>query len=274
LAENTRAQPDIFERLRRRGVAYEQVMRVVQFDLPQNLFFFARQYGNRTINEVLKRIQSWKQFLQRDFLLTDDQRSTVAQWIRLTESQVWATIRDANFVIGDWVLSWGATPPGENADGERVMSAIRVTATNRATGEKRRHEIPGQRPGVPPAFGEEYQEAFKALGLLDQLGLGAPGPSLISRRSDQGWPVYARMIPRLYDLLAPKYPSRGHYSAQIDLDGMVKGQARYPKELLGDMLEILRMHHPHVFGKTTTSQVKAAVMRHLSGKARQGKPTL
>jgi hypothetical protein len=80
------------------------------------------------------------------------------------------------------------------------------------------------------------------------------------------------MIPRLYDLLTPHYQGRVHHSEKIDLQCTVNRPARYPKELLEDMLEILKMHHPHVFEKTTSNQLKAAIQRHLDGKSSQASP--
>lgn len=265
--------PDIFERLKRRGIEYERVMEIVQFEMPQNPFFFARQFGNRTIKEVLKHIESWKQFLKREYVLTEELKAKVTQWVQMTEDSVWATIRDTNFQIGVWTLCWYLTPPGEAPDGERVVSGVRVTATNQTTRAQRTHELPGCRVGTRRAFGEEFQEIFKALGLFSQLWLGAPGPSLISGRGSQGWPVYARMIPRLYELLAPHYQARGHHSEKIDLQDTVNRPARYPKELLEDMLEILKMHHSQVFERTTVQQLKAAIQRHLSRKPTQATHT-
>jgi len=266
------AQPDICTRLKQRGVEYEHVFHIVQFDVPQNPFFFARQFGNRTIKEVLKHIESWKRFLEHEYVLTEELKAKVTQWVRMTEDSLWTTIRDTNFQIGDWTLCWNSTPPGkvETPDGEHVGSGVRVTATNQTTGEQRKHELPGYRPRAPRPLSEQYQEIYKALGLFDELWLKAPGPFLISGRASQGCPVYARIIPRLYELLAPHYQARGHYSEKIDLQGTVNRPARYPKELLRDMLEILRMHHPHVFEKTTVPQLKAAIQRHLSRKPAQG----
>ena len=265
------SQPDIFEKLKQRGVEYEHVIHIVKFDVPQNPFFFARQFGNRTIKEVLNHIESWKHFLKQEYALTEELKAKVADWLQMTGDSVWATIRDTNFQIGDWTLCWYLTPPGkvETPDGEHVGSGVRVTATNQTTGEQRTHELPGYRLKTPRPLSEQYQEIYKALGLFDQLWLKAPGPLQISGRASQGWPVYARMIPRLYELLAPHYPARGHYSEKIDLQDTVNRPARYPQALLRDMLEILRMHHPHVFENTTIPQLKAAIQRHLDRKSSQ-----
>jgi len=272
--ENIQGQPDIFERLKQRGIEYEQVMKIVQFGMPQNPFFFARQFGNGTIKEVLKHIESWKQFLKGEYLLTEDLKRKAAQWVEGTEGLVWATIRDINVQIGDWNLVWLSTPPGqvETPDGEHVDSGVRVVATNQKTNEQRTHELPGYRRSAPRPLSEQYQEIYAALGLSDELWLRAPGPFLISRRAAQGWPAYARLIPALYDFLLPHYRSPGHYSDKIDIevgDRVLTRHARYPKELLDDMRVILKMHHPNVFEKTTINQLKAAIQRHVSRKPTQ-----
>ncbi len=76
--------PNIFERLRKRGIEYEQVRQVVQSEVPQFPFFFARQFGDRTFKDVLEYIHDWKDRhwkdrLKDDFLLTEDQKAKVAQ---------------------------------------------------------------------------------------------------------------------------------------------------------------------------------------------------
>ena len=73
------ANPELFETLEKRGIDYEQVRQVVEFDLPQFPYFFARQFGDRTFKEVLEHIDDSKQFLKRNFLLTEDQKAKVAQ---------------------------------------------------------------------------------------------------------------------------------------------------------------------------------------------------
>ena len=269
--ENAYMQPEFFERLKQRGIEYERVFHIMQVDVPQNLLFFARQFEKRTIEELLQHIESWKQFLKQDYVLTEELKAEVTRWVRMTEDFVWATIRDANFQIGDWTLYWFLTPPGEAPDGERITSGVRVTATNQKNGEQRKHELPGYRRSARRALSDDCQELYKALGLFDQLWLGTAGPFLISRRAAQGWPVYSRMIGRLYDVLAPHYDSGSHYSEESDraCAGKLERPARYSKDLLEDMLTILRMHHGTFFEKTTVKQLKARIQRLLSRKSTQ-----
>lgn len=264
---DTQKQLAVFERLKQHGIDYQKVREAVEFDLPQNPFFFARQFGSRTIREVIRHIESWKLFLKREFLLTAEVKAKIEWDIKATEAFIWAAIRDANYEIGDWIVQWTFTEVGkvETPDGEHVGSGLRVTATNRTTGEKRAHEVPGSVPSAPRAVASEYTEIFKALGLFDELWLGSPRPFYISRRSRQGWPVFSRMIRRLYEVMAPHYKSRGYYSERTGGKDAFQSErrARYPKELLEDMLAVLRMHHPWVFSETTANHLKSAIQHHL-----------
>jgi hypothetical protein len=74
------------------------------------------------------------------------------------------------------------------------------------------------------------------------------------------------IIPQLYEFLAPRYSSRAHHSEKRDT-AAVQRKALFPKELLEDMLDILRMEYPHIFGQTTLNQLKATIQRHLARKA-------
>lgn len=58
------------------------------------------------------------------------------------------------------------------------------------------------------------------------------------------------IIPQLYEFLASHYVNLGHHSEMKDT-AVLKRKALFAKELLEDMLEILRMEHPEVFGQTT-----------------------
>lgn len=273
-APDLNTAPDIFERLKRHGVEYWEVKRVALANLPQFPFAFAKHFGNRTIRQVLKQIETWKQFNERDFLFEADLKDAITKRIHLHEDTVWACIRDANFRIREWVLEWNFTPPGrvETPDGLRVNSGMIVKATNQVTGAVHSHEIPGDVGTAPRRLSDMCKEAYQALDLFDDLWLGAPGPLLVSkRRRPQGWPLYMRwVIPPIYDLLAPRYLSPAHYSEERDRDGgPVTRAALYSKELLSDMLEILKREHPQVFDGTTENDIKAAVQRHHSRKASQ-----
>lgn len=91
-----------------------------------------------------------------------------------------------------------------------------------------------------------------------------------SKRKRQGWPLFTRLIiPRLYEFMAPYYPSPGHYCAKLDGSlAEAKRPARFPKEILADMLEILRQEHPYAFENTTQSQLKSVLQRYLAKRGR------
>jgi len=257
---------DIYEKLERRGIQPGRIKQVVLLNQPREAFFFALHFGNRTIKQVLEHIEWWKQALKGEFLLPDDLKANIAQSMRATEDFVWGVIRENNARIGNWDIRWCWLPTASTgpADGE-AFTGMQVKAANLTTGEVRTHEL-SPRKMKDARRSELYQEAFKALGLSDELWLGAPRPFLISCRDPRGWPLFTRwVIPPLYELLAPAYTSQGHYSETTDnTSPHLRRSALYPKELLEDMLELLRTEHPGFFKHMTIAQLKAALQRHVS----------
>jgi hypothetical protein len=242
-------------------------MQIVQFNQPGLPYHFALHFGKRTIRSFLNRIASWKQFLAGDFLLTPDQKAQATVWIKMVETYIWAVVRDANIEIGDWKLRWLAHPPETGPDGKAMTSAITVKAMNRGTKEIRLHEIPGKPVTAPIDFAAQMEEMYTALGLRDQLSLESPYEDFMNKRSAKGWPVYTRIIPPLYDYLLPHYQSPGHYSNGTDNDAGPTPLAMYPKELLEDMLIILKTHHGYFLGDFTTADLKGHIQRHLERNA-------
>jgi hypothetical protein len=167
-------------------------------------------------------------------------------------------------------------PTGKDESGTLVYirPALRITACQRDTGEIRRASIPHEPLDAPDLRANSFQRAFEELGLWEQLEKGSLRRYFISSRKAQGWPMYTQaIIPQLYEFLAPHYPNRGHHSEQRDRT-VEKRKALFPKELLEDMLDILRMEHPHVFGQTSVNQLKASIQRHLPRKANSIKSPL
>ena len=269
LVQGRPGDPEIFKKLERRGVDYTQVMQIVEFSQPGYPFPFARYFGKRTIRDVLAWIASWKEFLASDFLLTPDQRAQVVEWIRQTETFVWAVVRDANFKIGDWTVRWYAIPPEALPDGELLMSATTVRAINEKTKETRTHLIPGRPRRAPRDFATEMEEVYTALGLRDQLWLESPFKLFMNYRPSKAWPVYTKIIPCLYDFLLPYYQSPGHHSDDKDKDAGPTPQAMYPKDLLEDMRTILKVHHPHFLADLTAEQIKAHIQRYIARKSKR-----
>lgn len=275
---DTELHNSVIARLEHHGIDYQDVRRIVDIGVPASLFYFATRFGRRTIKSVLDHIDGWKKHLTREYLLSEDEKATIERWILMHEGMVWKAVREINTQIGDWIVSAIFTPPGvvETIDGERVCSGETVNATNQTTHEVRTFEIRGERPAARRSLGDIYKEMYTALGVIDDLWLDAPYPLFMNdRKAPQGRPVYARIIPRLYDFMLPHYRSRAHHSLVLDahVAGQTKRSAAYPKELLEDMVDILRMHHPHVFGRTTLGQLKAHIQHYRERKAPlQGTP--
>jgi hypothetical protein len=262
----------IFVRLKDRGISdYGSIKQIVGFQIPQSAFFFADRFGRKTLEQVLRQIERWKRFLKTDFLLLPSQRAEVEKWICQTETMVCNALVQANFRrVGDWDLQYDWMPTGTDGAGSPVFirSGLRITARHLQTDEVRKALIPGEALYRSDLGANPFQKAFEELRLWETLEKGSLRRHLISARKPQGWPLYTRFIvPHLYEFLAPYYSQRGHYSEKRDTADNQR-KALFPKELLDDMLDILRMEHPHAFEKTTVNQLKASIQRHLERKSR------
>jgi hypothetical protein len=271
-------QTDIFERLEARGIRdYGSVKTIVSLQIPQAAYLFVRQFGSRTLEEVHGQIGRWKDFLRNDLILQDSQRAKIIREINQTEFLVCAALMQSNSKrVGNWELQYGWIPTGKDEFGNSIYNrpALRITARHRETLEIRHASVPDELLGGSGLGVNHIQKAFEALGLWHQLRKGSPRRYLVSSRKAQGWPMYTRVIiPRLYEFLAPHYSNRGHHSEKRDR-AEVPRKALFPKELLLDMLEILQMEHPHVFGRTTLNQLKANIQRHLGRNSKSIKSAL
>jgi hypothetical protein len=274
----SRTSGDIFVRLADHGIRdYGRIKEIVSFQIPQSAFSFAVRFGGRTLEEVLNQIERWRKFLKTDFLLLDNQRAEVEKWIVQTETLVCNALVQANLPgVGDWELRYQWIPTGTDEAGTPVFiwPSLAISARHRQTGEVREASIPAQALYASNLGANPYQKAFEELGLWETLEKGSLRHYLISARKPQGWPMYTRfIIPQLYEFLAPHYSQRGNYSEKrhTPKDDV---KARFPKELLQDMLGILQMEHPHVFAQTTVDQLKANIQRHLERKAKSTKSGL
>lgn len=277
-ARSLRASCDIFARLADHGIRdYGRIKDIVSFQIPQSAFFFAVRFGRRTLEEVLGRIERWKKFLKTDFLLLDNQRGEVEKWIVQTEVLVCNALAQANLPgVGVWELRyhWILTGTDETGTPVLIRPGLEITARHRQTGEVRKASIPSHALYTSDLGANPYQRAFEELGLWETLEKGSLRHHLISARKPQGWPIYSRfIIPQLYDFLVSHYQQRGNYSEKRNTptDDV---KARFPKELLRDMLDILQMEHPQVFAQTTVDQLKANIQRHLARKAKSTKSGL
>ena len=267
---------DIFERLADHRGNYGIIKKIVTFDLPQWRLFFSRQFEGRTIRQVLQQIERWKTFLSRDFLLLPNQKAELGKWVLGAESLAWQALIQANCPqVGPWKLELNFVPTGQGDSGAvYIFPGQRIVAFNVKTKEIREVVIPAEEFNDPARYGGAYRKAFKTLGIWDLLWKGSSGRGLISARKPQGWPVFTHIvIPQLYEYLIPYYKRPGHYSNRIDSADR-RRPARFPGELLQDMLEILRMEHPHVFGRTTIPQLKAIIQKYLWRKDKSTKSRL
>ena len=270
---------EVFKRLADRRVPLENygtLKKILAFDLPQWRFFFSRQFKRRTISHVLEQIERWKAFLSKDFLLLPNQKAECEKWIFGAESLAWQALIQANSPeVGPWRLELNFVPTGQGDSGlVYTFPGQRIVAFNVKTKERREVLIPAEEFNDPARCGKAYRKAFSTLGVWDLLWMGSAGRGLTSARKPQGWPVFTHIvIPRLYEYLSPYYKEPGHYSDRIDSPGP-RRPAHFPGELLRDMLEILRMEHPHVFAQTTVRQLTAVVQNYLVRKAKSIKSTL
>lgn len=261
----------VFRRLAQRGVPLEKygtIKKIVAFDVPQWALFFSRQFEHRTVAEVLAQIERWRVFLSNDFLLFVNQKAELEKWIGWAEFLTLQTLMEANFPqVGAWKLEVIPVPTGRGESGAVYnFAAQRITAFNHETNQTRTALIPGDELNDPARRGGAYRKALESLGIWNLLWKGGAGRGLISARKPQGWPMFTQVIiPQLYEYLIPHYKERHHYSGRIDSLER-KRYARFPKALLQDMLEILRMEHPRFFGATTIPQLKATIQKYLARK--------
>jgi hypothetical protein len=271
LLQALESSSSVFERLEARGIQdYGAIKSVVSFKVPQAAFLFVEQFDSRTLTQVLQQIERWKEFLNADFILSSRQRAEVTRKIVLAQRLVGNALIEANSPrIGDWKMeySWIATGRDESGRPICIHPALGICARHCKTDEIRHASIPTELADATGLGPNPFQRAFEELGLWGQMKKGSLRRYLVSSRKPQGWPLYTRIIiPQLYEFLVPHYPNRAHHSEKRDT-GPEKRRALFPTELLRDMLEILQIEHPRVFGKTTVNQLKASVRRHLDRKA-------
>ncbi len=265
---------DIFKRLANRGFSpqdYGIIRQILQFSLPQWMLLFSRQFGPRSIAQVLKQIRRWKHLLKDDFILPESQKAEVDRAIRSTELSVWHVLMQANLPqVGPWRLQMVNLPTGEDEHGQPLFNfpPLQITATHQETEEVREVIIPAEEANDPSLLANAYERAFEKLGLHHLLYKGQISRGLVSARKPRGWPIFTQIIvPRLYEFMAPRYQEPGHYSEHRDrAAAKLNRPALFPRDLLEDMLEILRMESPSWFADTTVSHLKAVIQRYLKRK--------
>ncbi len=234
--------------------------------LPQNLVFFARQYGLRTrLDDVLGEIAAWRDFLMRDRVLFAEQKSQIDQWLAGAERMVWLAIWDCNRErVGLWELRWIHVPTDPSEPD--CINGLWVKARHSQTGEIRETTLSKQEV-QPSVFARSLREAYEKLGIANHLWLGRVNRGIMSNRPERAWPIFTQhVIPQLYEYLLPFYAKPPHHSERLDR-AIPSRKALYPKELLEDMLALLRMDYAAVFTTATTAQLKAHIQRHLSARS-------
>lgn len=81
-----------------------------------------------------------------------------------------------------------------------------------------------------------------------------------TRRGSPAWPVVTQyLVPALYDYLKPFYPVRRYTTGRA-----TPGPGAFPRRLMDDIVDVLRMERPDLCRDLTPSQVLAAVKRYLA----------
>jgi len=229
---------------------------------------FVRRFGRRTIAAVLKQVNLWKRFLEKQSLLTVDDKRNVEKLVSGAELLAWHALLEANLPqVGPWTVFWVLLPTRIDAEGraEYLHPALKLTAIHRDSREKREAIIPAEEYNAPAKWPAAWGRAFEQLGISDLIDKGAVHQGLMSARQPKGWPLFTQfIIPALYEHLLPFYEELGHYSENRDT--LATRKALFPKELLEHMLDILRLEHPDTFAHGTVGQLKAVIQRYLERK--------
>jgi len=264
-------EQEVLDRLSAHGIKpadYIKIKQIVSFNIPHGLLIFAQRFGNRSIMEVLAEVETWRRFLERDTLFSDDERTKVEHVIQGTEMVLVQAILEVNLLrIGPWILTGTRLPSGQDSQGgpEYLPPGLRLTTVHCETKEQQSVVISGEDLGVRSQPLRALKRAFEELGLWDTVARCAISRRITRAGRPQGWPVFTQtVIPPLYDYLIPYYGKPGHFSDKRDT--LSVGRALYPKELFEDMLLILRFEHGSTFEDMTTPQLKAQVQHHLDEK--------
>ncbi len=211
-------------------------------------------------SKVLRQTEKWRRILANDFILPENQRKDIEESIWLAEMLAWNVLRDMSFPrLGPWRLHWSLLP---TQDGQPVYiyPNIEVVAVHEVSGETRRVEIPTRKTRGASSVAA-WRTGFEELGLLDLVLKQRSRKRSVSREQHRPWPIYTQVvIPRLYEYMLPYYRRRGHVWSEKEPN--LTHDAYYPRDLLEDMLAILRQEHPYAFGSRTARQLKSMIQRH------------
>ena len=266
------AEEQLFARLSTRGydpANYWQIKGIVTLGCPQDRYRFFKQFGERTIDQVLRQIDRSRTFLAKSCLLSGETKAEAEKSIALAEMLAWMAIREINFCsVGQWTIQSVFLPTAmvENGDPQYDHPNLRITAIHRKTGEERVAIIPGSEQKLP-ALAKAWRRAYEQLGIWDQVYRGSVHKGILSAREPQGWTVFTKeIIPKLYEYQLPYYAKPGHYSQ--NRDQIAAGKAQFPKEIFEDMLLILRIELPGFFDRASARQLKSVIQRYLDSRGK------
>jgi len=259
---------DLFESLSAKGIGvdeYTKIKALLNSSLPQSQVLFLQRFGPRTISSVLREIELWKQSLANHSLFADEERESIAKMLYGAEYCAWSALLALNLPnVGPWTVACVFLPTGKDSTNSStyLRPGLEIRAVECKTHEERKTLIPGVELNDPALFGSAWKKAFEQLGISDLLRKDRVHKGSISARSSQGWPVFTQhLVPALYEYMHPHYCKPGHHFT--NRDEVQQRRAVFPKELLEDMLRVLRLELPNVFGRTTTAHLKAVIQRHL-----------
>jgi len=248
---------------------YLEIKRLVTLSFPRWSSWFFREFGERTIDQVLRQIDRKRTRLTKNSMSVE-QKVEIEKSISMAEMLAWGAILEINSdSVGPWRMDAAFRPTEEGANGQPLYRnpSLRVTAVHSKSEERRSAVIPGMEPREFPKHAKAWRLAYEELGIWDLVYRGSVNKGVLSKRHPRGWTVFTKhIIPRLYDHLLPQYEETGHHSQKRDLEKA--GKAQFSKELLEDMLSILRTEHPGFFDDASVNQLKAVVQRHLQNGAK------
>lgn len=261
---------ELFARLSARGfdsADYWKIKRLVAFSFPQARFWFYREYGECTIEQVIEQIDQTRAFLAKNCILSTEARIEVEKSIQIAEMLAWGAILEINSLkVGPWIIQSAYIPTGADKRGRARYShsSLRITAIHEGSGERRAAVIPGEELNLARRA-KAWKRAYEQLGIWDLVFRGSVHKGILSARGPRSSPIFTRWIdPALYEYLLPYFKKRGYHSVQRD--GLKAGNAQFPKELFEVMLLILQLEQPSFFDDATPQQLMSVIQRHLKKK--------
>jgi hypothetical protein len=256
LKEDSRSLAD---RLASRGITprkYGTVLAIADGDLPHPMLYFQKQFPHRTPAQVVAQIGVWREFLLKDFVLSDSEKELIARSLGALEFSARLAIVDHLVHFSEpWRVE---TKLILDSNHNCPRPTLKIMATHSKTGKRREALVPPKEI-AGANWWSIWEKALTRMGLL-QFAMENYSHKLFTRREPHAWPIFTQVvIPRLYLALAPYYRKPGN--VHVPQEG--ERDAQYPIELLRDMAEMLRQAHPEIFSKLKTQHLKARIQNYL-----------